>query len=355
MTDDLHLILPTIDQNRINKKLRRFALPMTILAGMLLSSCSSAGQPSALNPKGPAANQVANLSWLMFGIAAIVLVVVTFLLLIVIFRRKSADLRPQITQTGDRRALTLVVIGGAVIPAIVLMILMGLSISIENVSAADNNAAQQAIEVIGHQWWWEVRYPAQGFDTANEIHIPVGRPVTLKITSADVIHSFWVPQLHPKLDMIPGQTNTLTLQADTVGSYLGECAEYCGEQHAHMQFVVIVQPQAEYDQWLAKQQKPAPEPKAGTTEKEGQQVFLGSSCVYCHTIQGTNASGRLGPDLTHLGSRVTIGAGARPNSRANLAGWIMNAQAIKPGSLMPPMDLAPDQLEAILAYLQTLK
>jgi cytochrome c oxidase subunit II len=326
------------------------------LLSILLSGCAVEGQPSAFDPKSPFATQVAALSWLMFGIAALVLLIVTALLLIAVFRRKGDDFNPQLTNPRDGRVLRLVIIGGAVFPAIILIVLMALSISIQNASAADGaSAGQPTIEVIGHRWWWEVRYPEQGFVTANEIHIPVGRPVTLKLTSADVIHSFWVPQLHPKLDLFPGQTNTLTLQADTAGAYRGECAEYCGEQHAHMQFLVIAQPPAEFDEWVSTQQKPAQDPAAGSIEKEGQQAFLGSACVYCHTIQGTNASGTLGPDLTHLNSRTTIGAGARPNSRANLSGWIMNSQSIKPGNLMPPMNLAPDQLQAILAYLETLK
>jgi cytochrome c oxidase subunit II len=352
------------DQNPIgsqeNKQPRKPArgLFFFVVGLILLSGCTVAYQPSTLAPQGPAAAQVANLAWLMFGIAAVVLIVVTGLLLFAMLRRKKGGLQPETNQLGDRRALTLVVIGGALVPTVVLIVMMGLSISMENASAFSipvTGGSTSDIEVIGHQWWWEVRYPNQNFDTANEIHIPVGKPVTIKLTSADVIHSFWVPQLHPKLDVLPGQTNTLTLQADTAGTYRGECAEFCGEQHAHMQFVVIAQPQAEYDQWVAQQQQPAPAPLEGTIEKQGQQAFLGSSCVYCHTIQGTNASGRLGPDLTHLASRSTIGAGALPNTRANLAGWIMNSQAIKPGNLMPPMDLDPDQLQQILAFLETLK
>jgi cytochrome c oxidase subunit II len=355
MQDEKKLIAPKPFGKALLRRISWWDYLSIGLLAILLSSCSVDGQPSTLNPQGPMADRVANLSWAMFIVAGIVLAVVTILLLVAIFRRPGEDLRPEVNPHRDRRALTLVIIGGAILPAIVLIVLMSLSISIENVAAADGKDAHPEIEVIGHQWWWEVRYPEQGFDTANEIHIPVGRPVTLKLTSADVIHSFWVPQLHPKLDMIPGQTNTLTLQADNPGTYLGECAEYCGEQHAHMQFVVIAQPPEVFDQWVAQQQKSAPEPKAGTLEKEGQQAFLGSSCVYCHTIQGTNASGKVGPDLTHLASRENIGAGARSNTRSNLAGWIMNAQAIKPGNKMPPMDLAPDQLEAILEYLQTLK
>ncbi len=297
------------------------------------------------------------LSWLILGIAAAMLLVVTVLLLIAVFRRRQGMLKPTQPLPGDRRALTWVIIAGAIAPAILIIIFIALSISTQSVFAASGSttAGAPTIEVIGHQWWWEVRYPSEGFVTANEIHIPVGRLVTLKLTSADVVHSFWVPQLHPKMDMLPGQISTLTLRADQPGTYQGECAEYCGAQHAHMNFLVVAQAQGDYDKWVAQQKLPAPDPPVKSIEKKGEQAFLGSSCVYCHTIQGTNASGTLGPDLTHLASRATIGAGARPNTPANLAGWIVNAQTIKPGNKMPPMDLDSDQLQAILAYLESLK
>lgn len=339
------------------RRYRPWLIPgMIILSSVLLAGCVSENQPSVLNPKGPVAQQVSTLSWILFGAAAIVVVVVTILLFAAYSRRRDDVSQPLIIQPGDRRVLTLVLVGGAVIPAIVLIILMGMSISIENRAAARaSSASGPVIEVIAHQWWWEVHYPEPGFTTANEIHIPVGQPVTLELSSVDVIHSFWVPQLHPKLDVIPGHTNTMTLQADTAGTYRGECAEYCGVQHAHMQFLIIAQPQQEYDQWVAMQQQPAIEPEAGTVEQEGQQVFLESACANCHTIQGTNAAGELGPDLTHFASRETIGAGTRPNTRSDLAGWIMNSQAVKPGNLMPPMELTSDQLEALLDFLQTLQ
>ncbi len=309
------------------------------------------------NPKGPAAIQVANLTWILFGIAAVARIAVTVLLLIAVFRRRQGELKTDQPLPGDRRALRWVIIAGAVAPAVILIASMALSIPIENVFASNGNSATGGltIEVIAHQWWWEVLYPADGFSTANEIHIPVGKPVTFKLTSADVLHSFSVPQLHPQLIMIPGQTNTLILQANQPGTYQGECTEYCGIQHAHMDFVIIAQSQADYEAWVSQQKQPAPDPPVGSMEKFGQQAFLGSACVYCHTIQGTNASGKLGPDLTHLANRTTIGAGIRPMTPANLAGWIINAQDIKPGNKMPPINLDPDQIQAILAYLESLK
>ena len=195
----------------------------------------------------------------------------------------------------------------------------------------------------------------QNFYTANEIHIPAGQTVTLHVTTADVIHSFWVPELHGKIDLIPGQTNTVTIEADKVGTYRGQCAEFCGAQHAHMAFFVIAQSAEDFNAWLKDQSQPSVNPKVGSLEQQGQQAFLGSSCVYCHTIQGTNASGHVGPDLTHLASRKTIGSGILPNNPGNLAGWIINSQTIKPGNHMPPINLNGDQIQALLAYLTTLK
>jgi cytochrome c oxidase subunit 2 len=319
---------------------------------ILLGGC--AGAPSTLDPRGPEASRVATLWWLMFAVAVVVFVVVTALLLIAVARARRPEAQND-ARPHDRRALILVLIGGALAPAVVLVIMMAISIGIEQAGAAAAGA-DQTVEVIGHEWWWEVRYPERNIVTANEIHIPVGKRVLVKLTTADVIHSFWVPQLHGKIDLIPGQTNSVWMEAAQAGAYRGECAEYCGLQHAHMDFVVIADTQGDFDAWVAQQQRPAP-PISATNPllMQGQQAFLGSACVYCHTIRGTNASGTLGPDLTHLASRTTIGAGILPNTRGNLAGWIVNSQVMKPGNHMPPMYLDPDQLQAMLDYLESLK
>lgn len=324
------------------------------LTGTLLAGC--ANSPSVLEPYGPDSARTAYMTWGMFAVAGIVVIVVSILLWMA-FQRSRQDRSEANLYANDRTSLRNVVLGGGFAPLIVLLIMMGLGIGIENSinTLGKNGADNLEIEIIGHQWWWEVRYTNQVFDTANEIHIPAGQPVTLHVTTADVIHSFWVPELHGKIDLIPGQTNTFTLQADKVGTYRGQCAEFCGTQHAHMAFLVIADSPEDFAAWLKNQEQPGVEPEVGSLEQQGQQAFLGSACVYCHTIEGTNASGHVGPDLTHLSSRQTIASGTLPNNPGNLAGWTINSQTIKPGNHMPPMNLNGDQVQALLAYLATLK
>lgn len=335
----------------------RVASPLAGFFGVLFSDSAGRQQFNIIQTFTFVAMPVSASFWILLGILALVLVLVTVLLLIAVARRSHTDVKTTQPLPGDQHALTWAVVGGLGIPVAIFIIALILGASGKNASAAPPNPATNAlsVQVIGHQWWWEVRYPADGFATANEIHIPAGKTVTFQLTSADVIHSFWVPQLHPKQDMLPGQISSISVRADQPGTYQGKCSEYCGIQHAHMDFLVIAQSQADYDRWVAQQKQPAPAPPVGSVEKKGEQAFLGSSCVYCHTIQGTNASGTLGPDLTHLASRATIGAGIMPNNLNNLAGWIINSQAIKPGNKMPPMNLDSDQLHAILVYLESLK
>jgi cytochrome c oxidase subunit 2 len=212
--------------------------------------------------------------------------------------------------------------------------------------------------VTGHQWWWDVRYdahvPAHRVRTANEIHIPVGQPILLKLRTSDVIHSFWVPSLHGKRDLIPGQTNTLWLQADRPGTYRGQCAEFCGHQHAHMGLLVVAEPPERFAGWQERQRQPAAEP-ADALARRGREVFVAGPCALCHAVRGTEAAAEVAPDLTHLGSRLTIAAATLANTPGHLAGWIVDPQRLKPGSHMPPMSLAADDLQALLAYLGSLR
>jgi cytochrome c oxidase subunit II len=244
--------------------------------------------------------------------------------------------------------------GGVIIPAGILIFLLGLSIYGHRSLASPPGNPVLEIEVVGHRWWWEIRYVGEGFVEANEIHIPVGQPVTIHLTSNDVIHSFWVPQLTGKMDLNPGETNSIWIQADEPGIYRGLCAEFCGLQHANMQFLVVAESQGDFETWLDRTRQPAPAPQTAEAQL-GEQVFMGSSCVYCHTIRGTNALAVVGPDLTHLASRLTLAAGIIDNNPGNLAGWILDPQHIKPGNLMPPTNMTGDELQALLAYLQILE
>jgi cytochrome c oxidase subunit 2 len=237
---------------------------------------------------------------------------------------------------------------------VVLSGVLALTVNTLLALSAPAEADDTVVEVIGHQFWWEVRYPQHNVLTANEIHIPAGVPVRVHLGSQDVIHSFWVPELHGKLDMIPGQTNSFWLQADNPGEYKGICAEFCGTQHAKMLFLVVAQPPDEFAAWLEQQQQPAAVP-AEPLAQQGLQVFLAAGCVECHAVRGTDATGNLGPDLTHIASRRTLGAGILPNNPGNLGGWIADPQHIKPGNLMPDSPLTGEELQALLAYMATLR
>jgi cytochrome c oxidase subunit 2 len=215
------------------------------------------------------------------------------------------------------------------------------------------------IDVVGHQWWWEIQYPDIGdpqniVETANEIHVPVGRAVLIKMTSDDVIHSFWAPNLDGKKDLIPGHETRTWFRADSAGVYRGQCAEFCGHQHANMAFFIVAESRPDFERWLTSQKSPASTP-SDSLAQQGERVFLSGTCSMCHSISGTGAGSKIGPDLTHLASRRTIAAGTLPNNTGNLAGWILDPQSIKPGAKMPPNALDPQSLRALLAYLATLK
>ncbi|MCB0060668.1 MAG: c-type cytochrome, partial [Caldilineaceae bacterium] len=211
------------------------------------------------------------------------------------------------------------------------------------------------IEVVGHQWWWEVRYPEQEVVTANQITIPAGEPVQIRLMSEDVNHSFWVPELHGKLDMIPGRVNSFWIEAEEPGTYWGICAEFCGIQHANMYFLVIAVPPADYADWLVAQQEPPPAPASDLAQR-GKTVYEEHDCAACHAIAGTDFAGQLGPDLTNLAARRRLAAGMLENNTENLTEWLLHPQQIKPGSLMPAtVNVDAEELQALVAYLQTLE
>ena len=225
---------------------------------------------------------------------------------------------------------------------------------IRTTEAPAQTATRLTVDVTGHQWWWEFRYPGTRAVTANELHIPARTPVRVVVHTADVIHSFWVPQLNRKIDTIPGQDNAIELDADHAGVYRGACAEFCGLQHAHMDFLVFADPPGVFRRWLANEEKPAATP-AGALAQQGHDVFINGSCSSCHTIRGTRADGDVGPDLTHVGSRTSLAAVTIPNRTGDLAGWIVDSQHVKPGNEMPDMHVNGQQLRALLAYLRGLK
>jgi cytochrome c oxidase subunit 2 len=245
---------------------------------------------------------------------------------------------------------------------ITVLILFGLtivSVSVGKiVSASVAPARSLTIEVTGTQWWWKVRYPSNDpsriLQTANEIHIPIGRPVAIRGNSDDVIHSFWVPSLQGKRDLIPGRPTLEWLRADRPGQYRGQCAEFCGLQHAHMAFWVITEPSEQFNAWMDHQLEPAAQPSDEET-KRGQGIFLKSACVLCHAIRGTPAAAQAGPDLTHFGSRKTIAAGTLLNNKGTLAGWIADPQNIKPGTHMATVPIQPAEMQPLIGYLESLK
>jgi cytochrome c oxidase subunit 2 len=326
-----------------------FAVGLAGAVAVFLAGCG--GSQSALRPESKAADDIDELWWIMLSISGVVFAVVLALVVVAVVRNRGRRQGPRRSRGG----VALVAVGGAAVPFAVLVALFALSVgTLPATSPAARSESALVVQVRGRQWFWDVTYPASGVRTANEIHIPAGESVRIEVTTGDVIHSFWVPRLNRKIDMIPGRTNAVTLQATRPGVYRGQCAEFCGLEHARMAFLVVAEPKAEFDAWLAAQAQVAARPSTPQLV-HGQQVFLGSACVYCHTISGTNASGTVGPDLSHLGSRATIGAGTVPNAPGYLAGWILDPQHLKPGNRMPGTDFDGPELQDLLRFLESLK
>lgn len=317
----------------------------TICAALLLAACAE--DRSAMAPQGPDAERIATLAWWLFGGGALILALAMAALWLAM--RGSDAMRARL---ANRRAI---LAGGIALPAIVLTAVLtyGLWLMRSPPFAAD----ALRIEVTGEQWWWRVAYEVDGVSvpTANEIRIPIGRPVEFRLASADVLHSFWVPSLAGKMDMIPGRTTRLRLSADRLGTFRGFCAEYCGGAHALMGFKVIALAEEEFDAWLAALAAPAVAPD-GEAAQRGQALFLAAGCGACHAVRGTPAAGRVGPDLTHLGGRLAIGTDTQPMSRETLARFVTNPEHVKPGVLMPPFRIFSDEeLGSLTTYLQGLR
>lgn len=307
--------------------------------------------PPVLDPAGPYAGSIATLSWTLIGIGVAVFGVVLLALYIALFGQAETRRR-----LGGRHTIWLL---GVAFPVIVLTVLLVWGLSLTSRIAAPARGEPMRIEVSGEMWWWRVAYldvaGRPWLHDANELHIPVGRPIEIELRSADVIHSFWVPRLSGKLDMIPGRRNIIRIQADAPGVFGGQCTEYCGGPHALMGFVVVAHAPDDFARWVAVR-RPPPTPPASPTARRGAELFVSTGCAACHRVRGTTANGLAGPDLSHVASRRTLGAGILPNNRGTLIGWIGNSQAIKPGNRMPPYTvLRSDELQALADYLEGLR
>lgn len=326
-------------------------LVLSLAGGGLITGCSP---QSILSTHSPQAHNIALLWWWMLGAAVIVFAGAVVLLVVAYFRRGVAGL----PFVGEREGIaqSMVLVFGIAVPAVALVILFSVSdiYLIRQTAPPAPNSTRMTVEVIGHQWWWEVRYPGSAAVTANEIHIPARTRVNVVATTADVIHSFWVPGLNRKIDMVPGRRNRVLLYASSPGVYRGQCSQFCGLQHAHMSMYVVAQRPAAYRAWLAANAAPASAP-ASAAQRAGQAQFLADQCSSCHMIRGTAAAGLIGPDLTHVASRMTLASAEIPNRPAWLAAWIRNPQAIKPGDRMPDLGLSARQVSSLVAYLDSLR
>jgi cytochrome c oxidase subunit 2 len=319
---------------------------------LLLSATGCWARYPVFDTASPEAHRIANLHWLMLGICVAVGVAVLALLGIALVRRD----RGRYSDGSARRVRA--VAAGAAVSALLLLVLLVASVLAGREITAPGGPEALEVRITGHQWWWEITYPGSGPSeevvTANEIHVPVGRPIRFLLSSGDVIHSFWVPRLNGKKDLIPGRLTRHIFRVDRPGIFRGQCAEFCGYQHAHMGFLVVAEEPARFDAWLAGERRLAAEP-AGAPAVHGRTVFLSSPCILCHTIRGIGAFGHKAPDLTHVASRTMIAAATLHNTPGNLAGWILDAPRIKPGTRMPTNPLAANDLLDLVAYLESLR
>jgi cytochrome c oxidase subunit 2 len=312
--------------------------------------------PSMFSPVSPPAETIRGLSFLVMGVAAGIFLLVAGVLFwcVVRYRARPGDDRepPQVYGSNP------IEWSWTIVPVLIVLVLfLATWRTIDEIEASEPPPGSVHVTIVGHQWWWEIRYPELGVVTANELHLPVSstsarRPTYLTLQSADVIHSFWIPQLAGKMDVVPNRTNRLWVEPRATGTFLGQCAEYCGTQHAKMLLRVIVHEPQEFESWAAAQRKPA---VSDASVAEGRAIFQRTACINCHALDGTVADGSFGPDLTHLMSRTTIGAGAAVNDRENLRAWIEDPHTFKPGVLMPAMKLDDADVDKLTAFLLSLR
>ncbi len=327
---------------------RLLATAIGIFVLWLALPTGAAAAPSILRPATPQAEEIKSLAIFLFVLSAIILFGVEAVLLysIVRFRGRAES---QVQQTRGNNTIEAL---WTLIPTILIIVIF--TMTARTIDSLNLPGGDVELQVVGHQWWWEVDYAAEGFSTANEIHVPEGREVGIELTSADVIHSFWVPQIGGKTDLVPGHINRAGFLAATPGVYLGQCAEFCGLQHAHMRFYLVVESAAEFSAWIKHQQEPAKEPTTDAA-KRGKDVYLSLPCVGCHSIRGTTSAGTLAPDLTHVSSRLSLAAGTLENTPEDLRRWLEDPQAVKPGNLMPTPALESGQLDDLVSYLEGLQ
>ncbi|RUU13802.1 cytochrome c oxidase subunit II [Mesorhizobium sp. USDA-HM6] len=325
---------------------------------LFLTACSD--WQSALHAHGANARKIFDLIWTFGAVAVTTWLLVMLVLAMALFRRHPAEASrsPLQTDSDQERRLNRAVGSATAVTVVVLIALTTGSFFAGKSIASMSGSETVIIRVTGHQWWWEIRYPkigsSQAIVTANEIHVPVGESVKVKLDSLDVIHSFWVPSLAGKRDLIPGRSSELTLIADKPGIYRGQCAEFCGYQHAHMAITVVAESREAFDAWRSRQDANAVTP-AGDEERRGLAAFLGTGCALCHAIRGTPASGTVGPDLTHVAGRRSLAADALAMTPGALAAWIADPQSVKPGAKMPRIALSADDLNAVVTYLGSLE
>lgn len=312
------------------------------VVGLLMVGCDADRFQSVLHPRGPDADRIARLWWIMLTIYSGVFILTLLVLMAALLTRRR-DRSP----AGPR----FVVAAGIVLPTLILIAMLVYTIRVTSASPPTEPAL--TIRVVGHQWWWHVEYLELGITDANELHIPAGVPVRLELSAADVVHSFWIPNLHGKMDLLPEHANELIITAHEPGRYRGQCAEYCGTQHAWMALWVVAHDPADFDAWGEANRKTPPDPDDPQLLR-GRTIFNEAGCGACHRIDGV-ADGVTGPDLTHMASRLTLGAGLMPNDHGGLAGWIADPQPLKPGVKMPPTYLPPDELHDLVAYLRSLE
>ena len=330
-------------------------LGLACLLQARLTASSEHEVTNIFSPLASPAGAESRLGYFVFGITGAIFLVVAAMLTytLIRFRRKSEDTGHQ--EPAQVYGSNQIELAWTVIPLLIVFVLLGVTARVvASIQDAKPKGAAVRATVIGHQFWWEIRYPEFGIATANEMHVPVaddsGHATYIKLQSMDVVHSFWVPQLSGKTDAIPNRDNTMWIDPRQPGLYLGNCAEFCGTQHANMMLRVIAQPRAEFDQWVAAQKQ-----QVTARTNKPRAVYESLSCVSCHNIQGTVSKGLVGPDLTHLMSRATLGAGVVANTPVNLRAWINDPQKVKPGCLMPSLQLTDPELNGVVAYLATLR